>query len=138
MILLGLFSAFCRRVASKWGYFSMAIIAYLAILYQLVLPARRAILARDTATAKVYVPLGIFAFILWTLYPIFWALGDGAGKWSVDVGIIAFAVLDILAVPVFGFWLILTHATRDVAAVDGFWSHGLTSEGTIRIEDARP
>ncbi|KAH8800504.1 hypothetical protein F5884DRAFT_825109 [Xylogone sp. PMI_703] len=135
MILLGLFSAFARRAVPKWVYFAMAIIAYFVILYQLVLPARRAVLTRDSTTIKIYVSLGIFAFILWTLYPILWALGDGTGKWGVDIGVIAFAVLDILAVPVFGLWLILKHASRDVAAVDGFWSRGLASEGAIRIED---
>ncbi|RFU35262.1 hypothetical protein B7463_g1052, partial [Scytalidium lignicola] len=136
MVLLGLFSAYTRRSAPKWGYFTMAIIAYIFILYQFVLPARRAVLARDNVTTKIYASLGVFAFILWTLYPILWALGDGAGRWDVDTGVIAFAVLDILAVPVFGFWLILKHAGRDVATVDGFWSNGLSSEGGIRIGDS--
>jgi len=135
MIILGLFSAQAWRAAPKWGYFAMAVIAYLVVLYQFIIPARRAVLARDSTTTKIYASLGVYALILWTLYPILWAIGDGAGKWDVDTGVIAFAVLDILAVPVFGFWLIIQHATRNAAAVDGFWSHGLASEGTIRIGD---
>ncbi|KAH8805850.1 hypothetical protein F5884DRAFT_755401 [Xylogone sp. PMI_703] len=135
MVLLGLFSASAHRSAPKWGYFAMAIVAYLFIIYQFILPARRAVLARDNTTTKIYASLGVFVFILWTLYPILWALGDGAGKWDVDTGVIAYAVLDILAVPVFGFWLLAQHARRDVAAVDGFWSNGLSGEGTIRIGD---
>lgn len=111
----------------------MAIIAYLVVLYQFIVPARRAVLVRDNTTTKLYASIGVYAFILWTLYPILWALGDGAGKWDVDTGVIAFAVLDILAVPVLGFWLIFSKAAQNATALDGFWSNGLANEGTIRI-----
>lgn len=56
---------------------------------------------------------------------------------SVDSEIIAYAVLDVLAKPVFGFWLLITHAKSNAAntSVEGWWTHGLSSEGNIRIED---
>ena len=38
-----------------------------------------------------------------------WGIADGARKLSVDGEIIAYAVLDVLAKPVFGFWLLFTH-----------------------------
>lgn len=53
---------------------------------------------------------------------------------SIDSEIIAFAVLDILAGPVFGLWLLFAHA-RKAPAVDGFWSSGLTYEGGVRLGD---
>jgi bacteriorhodopsin len=61
-------------------------------------------------------------------------IGDGARKWSVDAEIVAYAVLDILAKPVFGFWLLFAHA-KSASSIDGFWSHGLASEGTVRLDD---
>lgn len=54
-----------------------------------------------------------------------------------DSEIIAYAVLDILAKPVFGTWLLFAH--RKIAEtnldIGGYWSQGLGSEGRIRIGD---
>lgn len=66
-----------------------------------------------------------------------WGIADGARKVNVDGEIIAYAVLDILAKPVFGIWLLLTHMSmpETKAELGGFWAHGLSSEGTIRVGD---
>lgn len=135
MVLLGLFAAFGATDGQKWGYYAMACAAYLVIVYQLVIPGRRAVMTKDNKTAKLFASIGGFTLILWTLYPIVWGIGDGARKWSVDAEIIAYAVLDILAKPVFGFWLLFAHANSAATSVDGWWSRGLGSEGSIRIED---
>merc|ERR1711964_234880 len=106
MVLLGLFAAFGRPDGQKWGYYTIACIASLVIVYQLVVPGRRAVAAKSNSTAKLFASIGGFTLILWTLYPVVWGIGDGARKWSVDAEIIAYAVLDVLAKPVFGFWLL--------------------------------
>lgn len=56
---------------------------------------------------------------------------------SVDSEIIAYAVLDILAKPIFGIWLLVTHARNAETNVDigGFWSNGLSGEGSLRLGD---
>lgn len=56
---------------------------------------------------------------------------------NVDEEIISYAVLDILAKPIFGAWLLFTHASMPESNFDvgGFWSRGLSSEGTIRVGD---
>jgi len=134
MVLTGLFAAFGKSDGTKWGWYAMACVAYLVIVYQLVIPGRRAVKSRDAGTTKLFAALGLFTLVLWTLYPIVWGISDGARKWSVDAEIISYAVLDILAKPVFGFWLLLAHG-KNIEAIDGFWSHGLVREGAIRIED---
>jgi bacteriorhodopsin len=134
MVLLGLFAAFGATDGQKWGYYAMACVAYLVIVYQLAVSGRKTVAAKDNATAKLFASLGGFTFILWTLYPIVWGIGDGARKWSVDAEIIAYAVLDVLAKPVFGFWLLTAHA-RKAESIEGFWAHGLGSEGTLRVGD---
>ena len=70
------------------------------------------------------------------LYSI-WGVADGSRKLDVDQEILAYAVLDILAKPVFGAWLLFTHMSMTETHVDigGFWSHGLGSEGSIRVGD---
>jgi hypothetical protein len=46
-------------------------------------------------------------------------------------------VLDILAKPIFGAWLLFTHVSIPESNVEigGFWSQGLSSEGAIRVGD---
>jgi len=134
MVLLGLFAAFGANEGQKWGYYAMACAAYLVIVYQLAVSGRKTVSSKDNATAKLFASLGGFPFILWTLYPIVCGIGDGARKWSVDAEIIAYAILDVLAKPVFGFWLLTAHA-RKTESIEGFWAHGLTGEGSLRVGD---
>jgi bacteriorhodopsin len=134
MILTGLFAAFGKTDGTKWGWYAMACVAYIVIIYQLVVPGRRAVKARDAGTSKLFAALGLYTIIIWTLYPIVWGIADGARKWSVNTEIIAYAVLDILAKPVFGFWLLIAHGKK-TESIEGFWSHGFAGEGRIRIDD---
>jgi bacteriorhodopsin len=77
-----------------------------------------------------------YILVLWTLYPIVWAVGDGSYKLSVDGEIISYAVLDILAKPVLGLWLLTARAiSASSTSLDGFWSHGLNIKGAIRLAD---
>ena len=135
MVLTGLFAAYGHSNIQKWGWYAMACVAYLVIVYQIAIGGRQTVKSKDSKTAKFFASLGLFTFVLWTLYPVVWALGDGARILSVDSEIIAYAILDVLAKPVFGFWLLITHAKSSATAVEGFWSHGLTSEGALRLDD---
>jgi len=133
MVLLGLFAAFGKTDGQKWGYYAMACAAMLVIFYQLVVPGRESVRAKDGSTAKLFTSIGLFTIVLWTLYPIVWGVGEGAHRMSVDAEIICYAILDILAKPVFGFWLLFAH--RSAPAVEGWWSNGLGSEGSVRLDD---
>jgi bacteriorhodopsin len=54
---------------------------------------------------------------------------------TIDQEIIAYAVLDLLAKPVFGAWLLFTHQNMPETNVElgGFWTNGVNSEGAIRV-----
>ena len=120
---------------SKWGWYAMACVAFLVIVFQLVIPGRRAVKAKgDNATGRLFAAIGGFTIILWTLYPIVWGIADGARLWSVDSEILAYAILDVLAKPVFGFWLLFAHGKK-ISSLDGFWTHGLVAEGQVRLDD---
>jgi len=134
MVLLGLFAAFGATDGQKWGWYTMACVAYLVVVYQLVVSGRRSVMAKSGNTAKLFASIGGFTLILWTLYPVVWGIGDGARKWSVDAEIVAYAILDVLAKPVFGFWLLFAHG-RNAESIEGFWSHGLGGEGALRVGD---
>ncbi|KAI1822049.1 hypothetical protein F4861DRAFT_532542 [Xylaria intraflava] len=137
MILAGLFAANSHDQAQGWGWYAFACIAFLNIIYQLGYKGRRVLSTKDNKTRAFVGAISVFTLIIWALYPIIWGIGDGARKMSVDGEIIAYAVLDLLAKPVFGFWLLLTHDTiaRTSPSIDGFWANGLSSEGSIRVGD---
>ncbi|KAI1332901.1 hypothetical protein F5Y16DRAFT_394210 [Xylariaceae sp. FL0255] len=139
MILCGLFAAFAKHQAQGWGWYAFACLAYLNIVYQLGIKGRYAVSGKDTKTKAFFGAISIFTLLLWTVYPIVWGIADGSRMVNVDGEIIAYAILDILAKPVFGFWLLLTHdaMARTTPALGGFWAHGLSSEGTLRVGDAR-
>ncbi|KFY32001.1 hypothetical protein V493_00593 [Pseudogymnoascus sp. VKM F-4281 (FW-2241)] len=136
MILTGLFAALGETKAQRWGFYVFAWLSYLVFHYQLVVGGRRNAATRGSGTARLFTVMGGFILILWIIYPIIWALGAGTGKLSVDTEIIWYVVLDVMAKPVFAFWLLSTHARSSAApAIDGFWSHGLNNEGTLRLDD---
>lgn len=135
MVMTGMFAAFGHSEGQKWGYYAMAILAYFVIIYELAVPGSRTVKSKDNQTAKLFASIGGYTLLLWTLYPVVWGLGEGARVWSVDAEIMAYAVLDVLAKPVFGFWLIFAHG-RKVESLTGFWSTGLGGgEGNLRVGD---
>jgi len=136
MVLTGLFSAFGNEgTGQKWGWYTIACIAYLVVLWNLIVHGRTESVARSNKVGKFYAAISGYTILLWTAYPIIWAVADGSRLLSVDQEIIAYAVLDILAKPVFGAWLLTTHAKLPESNIElgGFWAHGLGSEGRIRI-----
>jgi bacteriorhodopsin len=60
-----------------------------------------------------------------------------AHKTNVDTEIIIYAVLDVLAKPIFGLWLLVSHRAIAESNIDigGYWSQGPAAEGRIRIGD---
>jgi len=135
MILTGLFAAYGSNDGQRWGWYAWACIAFLAIVYQVGFNGREAAAGKDNKTKAFYASIAGFTLILWTIYPIVWGLADGSRTVSVDGEIIAYAVLDILAKPVFGFWLLFTHDSMSATSptIEGFWANGLGKEGTIQV-----
>jgi bacteriorhodopsin len=138
MVLGGLFAAYGgEHTIQKWGWYAIACLAYIFVIWHVGLHGSRLAAAKGDSVKKLFLALATFTLVLWTIYPIVWGIADGARKASVDSEIVAYAVLDILAKPVFGFWLLIAH--RRIAAtnveVGGWWSNGLSGEGRIRLND---
>lgn len=138
MILTGLFAAFgAEGTPQKWGWYTIACIAYLVVIFELVFHGRRAAVAKGGKVGNFFNAIGGFTLLIWTVYPIIWGIADGSRNMNIDEEIISYAVLDILAKPIFGAWLLFTHVSIPETNVDigGFWAHGLNSEGAIRVGD---
>jgi len=138
MTLTGLFAAFGdNNTFQKWGWFTIACVAYLFVIWHVALHGSRVVRAKGDKLARLFGGLAAFLFILWTIYPIVWAIAEGAHKTSVDTGIVVYAVLDVLTKVGFGLWLLIIQRQTPESNVDidGYWSTGLSSEGRIRIGD---
>lgn len=117
--------------------YAIACIAYLVIIWQLVVNGRASVAAKGNKASTFFTTLAGYTLLVWTAYPVIWGIADGSRILSVDGEIIAYAVLDILAKPIFGAWLLLAHSRIPETVIDlgGFWAHGLSSEGRIRVGD---
>ncbi|PSN70101.1 family A G protein-coupled receptor-like protein [Corynespora cassiicola Philippines] len=138
MILTGLFAAFgSEGTPQKWGWYAIACIAYLVVIWHLAVNGRAQAQAKSQKVASFFMSIAGFTLLVWTAYPIVWGIADGSRNVSVDGEIIAYAVLDVLAKPIFGLWLLVTHANMPETNIDlgGFWTHGLTREGALRLGD---
>jgi bacteriorhodopsin len=138
MVLSGLFAAYGQdKDSRKWGWYAWGCIAYIVIIYQLAVGGREAVARKDSKTKAFYGSIAGFTLIVWTIYPIVWGLSEGGHVIDVDSEIIAYAVLDVLAKPVFGFWLLFTHDSMSSTSpsLEGFWAHGFGEQGTLRVGD---
>lgn len=136
MILTGLFGAFGQsNDSAKWGWYTWGCLAYLVIVYQLAIGGKETVAKKDGKTKAFYGSIAGFTLILWTIYPIVWGVSEGAHIISVDAEIISYAILDVLAKPVFGFWLLFTHDSMASTSpsLEGFWSNGFGEGGSLRV-----
>ncbi|KAK0624960.1 putative opsin protein [Bombardia bombarda] len=136
MVLSGLFAAFgTEGTAQRWGWYGIGCVSYLFVIWHLAIHGTQMVSTKGASVSRLFNGLAIFTLLLWTAYPIIWAVADGARKTSVDTEIIIYSVLDILAKPVFGLWLLLSHRALAETNIDlgGWWSQGIGSEGRIRI-----
>jgi len=137
MILTGLFAAISggtRR--QRWGWYAMGCVAFLFIVWEFVSNGRVA--AQKRRTNKLFFPLMAYTIIIWAVYPIIWGIAEGAHKMSPNAEVITYAILDILAKPIFGLWLLIGYQRLAESALHlgGWWSEGFgTREGTLRVGD---
>jgi len=138
MVLGGLFSAFgAEGTAQKWGWYTIACLGWVFTLWHVALHGNRMVEAKGARVKKLFGSLGALALLVWTAYPLVWGIAEGANKIGVNAEITTYAVLDALAKPVFGIWLLMAHRgmAETNADLDGYWSHGLAAEGRIRVGD---
>jgi len=138
MTLAGLASAYGRKhTAQRWGWFAIAVLAYLFVIWHVALHGSRMARAKGDKVARLFGGLAGYIFVIWTIYPIVWGVAEGLHKTTVDTGVVIYGVLDILAKVGFGLYLLITQRKVPEANIDldGYWSNGLASEGRIRIAD---
>ena len=71
MVFSGLFAAFGReRTAQRWGWYAIACISYLFVIWHVALHGSRVVSARGNKVVKLFSALGLFTLVVWTAYPM--------------------------------------------------------------------
>lgn len=72
MILTGLFAAFGNEgTPQKWGWYAMACVAYLVVIWHLALHGRAEAMKKSSKLGGFFAAIGGFTLILWTAYPVY-------------------------------------------------------------------
>ncbi|KAK6349849.1 hypothetical protein TWF696_006113 [Orbilia brochopaga] len=138
MNLTGLFGAYTCRGKYKPGWYAMSWVAFIAVVWNLASNARAT--AQRRGSAKVYNPLAIYTIAVWIGYLVIWGVSDLSRTLSPDGEVIGFGILDLLAKPVFGLWLLFSYRKVREADVhvDGAWAEGFGHrEGLLRVGGER-
>jgi len=150
MVLSGLFSALTpsstwsiqkdpiQRLPSRgarWGWYAIGCIAFLYIAYTILVTGISVARKKGSAVSRVYTSIATYTLVIWIAYPIIWGISASSHRLTVDGEIVAYGILDILAKGIFGAWLLYAHhrIPETHVTVGGFWSHGVNSEGHIRV-----
>jgi bacteriorhodopsin len=71
MILTGLFAAFgSEGTPQKWGWYTIACIAYLVVIWHLAVHGRAQAAAKSDKVASFFFAIAGFTLIVWTAYPM--------------------------------------------------------------------
>ncbi|EGG00698.1 uncharacterized protein MELLADRAFT_50312 [Melampsora larici-populina 98AG31] len=110
MVVTGLLGAINQSESTKWGYFVMSCIFFVYVVYELATTARRTSYLKSSRVGFLFTAIAVYSMLLWTVYPVVWALSEGSSIISPDLEILFYAVLDVMAKAVFGFWLLIAHS----------------------------
>lgn len=114
MIITGLVGALVKS-SYKWGYYVFGCVAFLFVAYTVVFEGRSYARALGNDILKTYTLCGVWTIFLWFLYPIAWGVAEGGNLISSDSEAVFYAILDVLAKPVFGALLIWGHRNIDLS-----------------------
>lgn len=92
MILAGLAGGLTHNPQLKWPLWLLGCVAMLFVFHQLVGGVQLATSKRPEYISSRYKQLMILTIILWTLYPVVWAFGEGTGYIDIntEIGMPAF------------------------------------------------
>jgi bacteriorhodopsin len=71
MVLTGLFAAFGSEAnPQKWGWYTIAILAYLVVVWHLFVNGRAQAVAKGQQVSSFFVAIASYTILIWTAYPM--------------------------------------------------------------------
>ena len=81
MVLTGLFAAFGHNETAKWGWYAMACIAYLIVVWQLAVNGRATAYGKGGKVGAFFASIAGFTLVLWTAYPVSSSATPNSDTW---------------------------------------------------------
>lgn len=106
MIVTGLIAGLHPSFSYRWGFFVFSCTALLYVFYALIGSARSYAFVRSPKVGNLYNQVSLALVVVWTLYPVVFYFAEGTGKITADQEILFFSVLDVIAKPVWGAWVV--------------------------------
>ncbi len=98
MIITGLIAGLSRSTeTARWFFFAISDVFFLYVLYVLVVSGRSASKLQSSNVQSVFNVTMAMTVVLWTAYPIVFALTEGKGKISADAEVIVYGILDVVS-----------------------------------------
>jgi len=111
MIVAGMIGAMCEDHGIRWAFFVLGCIFFLLIVNELAALMNKG--AASQAAQEVYQSAARLTIVMWTLYPISWALTEGTGVLGVNMAALMYCILDVISKCVFGFIIVGNRAALD-------------------------
>jgi bacteriorhodopsin len=70
MILTGLFAAYSHSKGDKWGWYTIACLGFLVVIWHLVYNGRVTSKVKGNKVGKFYAAISLYTILLWTAYPV--------------------------------------------------------------------
>jgi len=120
MIVAGAIGAMCERHQIRWAFFVLGCLFFLLIVNELSALMNKG--AVSQAAQEVYQTAARLTIVMWTLYPVSWALTEGTGVVGANAGCLMYCILDVISKCVFGFIIVSNRAALDSIynAKDGY------------------
>merc|ERR1719499_575416 len=111
MICAGIISVLCERHQIRWVFFVLGCVFFLVIVNELSALMNKG--AASQAAQDVYKSAARLTIVMWTLYPISWALTEGTDVIGVNGGCLMYCILDVISKCVFGFIIVTNREALD-------------------------
>jgi len=120
MIVGGMIGSMMERHKIRWAFFVLSCIFFLQIVNELSQLMNKG--ASSQAAQDVYKSAARLTIVLWTGYPIAWALTEGTNVLGANVTCLLYCILDVISKCVFGFIIVTNREALDsiYAAKDGY------------------
>ncbi|PWN30803.1 family A G protein-coupled receptor-like protein [Jaminaea rosea] len=102
MIITGLIAGLHPDVRARWIFFAISVASMFYVFYTLVGSGRSYSYLRSQKVGSLYNQVSLALLVVWSLYAVTFVLGEGAGYVSADTEVLLFAVLDVIAKPLWG------------------------------------